>query len=130
MQKSPLGRLQKASKLVSYWLRHNPSDAGLTIDECGWASVTTLLAALRGRGYEITPAGLQALNAQADKVRWEIDLAADRIRATHGHSFPVLLDDKAKAPPTILYHGTALKSLESIAAQGLRPMRRQFVHLA
>src|SRR4030095_7640481 len=33
------------------------------------------------------------------------------------------------APPAVLFHGTATSALDAILASGLRPMRRQYVHL-
>lgn len=33
-------------------------------------------------------------------------------------------------PPAVLFHGTATASLPVILADGLRPMRRQYVHLS
>jgi len=121
---------EKTSKLISDWLRHKPEDAGLTIDDFGWTSIDELLKALHSRNITVTLPELLQLNNSFDKIRWEIDEAGNRIRATHGHSFPVLLEDKVEIPPETLYHGTALKNVPKIASQGLLPMRRQFVHLS
>ncbi len=121
---------KQTSKLVSYWLRHHPEDAGLAADDFGWVSGEQLLAALHSRNIRIDWNGLLQLARSFDKIRWEIDEAGRKIRATHGHSFPVLLEEKAKKPPGELYHGTALKNVLLIAEQGLLPMNRQFVHLS
>lgn len=121
---------KRISKQISYWLRHNPGDAGLTVDDFGWASIEQLLKALHSRNLEASLPDLLRLTNSFDKVRWEIDEAGGRIRATHGHSFPVLLEDKEKTPPATLYHGTAVKSIPVITEQGLMPMSRQFVHLS
>jgi putative RNA 2'-phosphotransferase len=121
---------KRTSKLISYWLRHHPEDAGLTIDDFGWTSTDQLINALHSRNFTVDLPELLRLTNSFDKVRWEIDEAGGRIRATHGHSFPVLLEDKVKMPPEILYHGTAVKNIPAITEQGLRPMSRQFVHLS
>lgn len=121
---------ERISKLISYWLRHSPSDAMLEIDEFGWASVEQLLEALKRQNFELTSNDLIELNKSFDKVRWEIDLETSKIRATHGHSFPVSLEDKQMNPPEILYHGTSINSVAKIAKIGLRRMERNFVHLA
>ena len=121
---------EKTSKLISYWLRHNPDDAGVTVDAFGWASIDELLKALHSRNISVSLPDLLRLNKSFDKVRWEIDETGNRIRATHGHSFPILSDEKERTPPETLYHGTALKNVLKIAEQGLLSMRRQFVHLS
>src|SRR5262245_19889735 len=36
----------RISKTLSYWLRHRPDEAGLTLDAQGWADVDAVLAAL------------------------------------------------------------------------------------
>lgn len=121
---------KRTSKLISYWLRHHPEDARLVIDDFGWASIDQLIKALHARNFTVDLPDLLRLTNSFDKVRWEIDEARGRIRATHGHSFPVLLEDKVKTPPEILYHGTAVKNIPAISEQGLAPMSRQFVHLS
>lgn len=121
---------EETSKLISYWLRHNPEEAGLIVDDFGWISIDQLLNALRSRGLSLDFQKLLQLKTSFDKVRWEIDESSYKIRATHGHSFPVLLHDKARHPPEILYHGTAVKNILKIAEKGLLPMTRQFVHLS
>jgi putative RNA 2'-phosphotransferase len=71
-----------------------------------------------------------AYNQQTDKVRWQIDPAQRRMRATHGHSFSVMQDREPSIPPPVLYHGTAAHTVEAILCEGIRPMQRQFVHLS
>ena len=121
---------ENTSKLISYWLRHNPSDANLTVDEFGWASLNDLLDALKLRGHELTYPDIHELNQSFDKVRWEFDETLDTIRATHGHSIPIVLEDMNTDPPAILFHGTSSKKLGDILNIGLLPMQRQFVHLS
>ena len=75
-----------------------------------------LLAASKKRGLPLDVVALQALNGETDKVRWEIDVPGNRVRATHGHSFPVALDDKVQAPPAVLYHGTNQAALPKMQA--------------
>jgi putative RNA 2'-phosphotransferase len=118
------------SKLISYWLRHNPHEANLKIDELGWAELNKVIEALKERGVFFEIEDLIALNNSFDKTRWEIITEHNKIRATHGHSISVILDDRAKTPPEILYHGTALTSVLKIMENGLLPMDRQFVHLS
>jgi putative RNA 2'-phosphotransferase len=37
---------------------------------------------------------------------------------------------EAVTPPDVLYHGTTPEALETIFQEGLKPMARQYVHLA
>lgn len=119
-----------ASKLISFWLRHQPQQAGLHLDAYGWADIQQLLHALADRDLHFTLQELVALNTATDKVRWEIDPGAGKIRATHGHSVPVAMNAAPACPPQVLYHGTAIQTIPQIREQGLLPMGRQFVHLS
>ena len=118
----------QTSKLISYWLRHNPEDANLHADEFGWVSTEGLLEALKLKGQEIALCDLHTLNLSFDKIRWEFSDDRSSIRATHGHSIPVILPGETVEPPPVLFHGTSLKTLESIINTGLQPMSRRFVH--
>ncbi|WP_222101821.1 RNA 2'-phosphotransferase [Jannaschia seosinensis] len=53
-----------------------------------------------------------------------------RVRAAQGHSLALDFGLTAAVPPDTLYHGTARHHLDAIFAEGLRPQRRQFVHLS
>lgn len=58
-------------------------------------------------------------------------MKAGSIRALYGHSLPQQRIHKpAKSPPEILYHGTTPKAAQQIAATGLDPVSRQYVHLS
>jgi putative RNA 2'-phosphotransferase len=65
-----------------------------------------------------------------DKQRYIISDDGKRIRANQGHSITVDLELESKVPPDMLYHGTAERFLNSILKDGLKPMRRQYVHLS
>lgn len=120
----------RLSKLLSYWLRHNPSDGALSMDNNGWISIDQLLQSLEKRGFSVDVSSLIAMNASFDKKRWEINQEKGLIRATHGHSVDVDIDLTTTSPPEVLYHGTALRFVESIAQQGLSKMNRTKVHLS
>ncbi len=53
-----------------------------------------------------------------------------RIRAAQGHSISVDLGLEPTIPPDRLFHGTATQTLDAIFAEGLKPGRRQKVHLS
>lgn len=118
------------SKAVSHALRHEPWLYELELDDEGWTPVGALVEALsrdsRWRG--LTRAQLETMVERAPKQRYEID--GDRIRALYGHSVPGRIVKSPGTPPAELFHGTAAASLPVILADGLRPMRRQYVHLS
>ncbi len=118
------------SKLISYWLRHNPKDADIVLDVYGWANIDDILEALRTRDIQLSKTDLIELSQRFAKVRWKIDLESNKIKSTHGHSIQVLQEIAPKTPPKILYHGTGIKNMDSIAKDGLKSMQRQYVHLA
>ena len=57
------------SKLISYWLRHNPGAANLEVDDFGWTDVESLLAALKVKGIFLSVEELKLSNNHFDKVR-------------------------------------------------------------
>jgi putative RNA 2'-phosphotransferase len=65
-----------------------------------------------------------------DKQRFIISDDGKKIRANQGHSIQIDLELENKIPPDILYHGTASRFIDSIMKDGLKSMRRQYVHLS
>ncbi len=120
-------RLIKASKFLSLVLRHQPEAIGLSLDHAGWASIDQLVAKSDGRlSIDVI---LEAV-AQNDKKRFAISDDGRFIRANQGHSVNVDLGFEPVEPPTVLFHGTADRFLESILEQGLTAQSRQHVHLS
>lgn len=119
---------KQISKLLSYWLRHKPEDAGLQLDDAGWTQVDALRDALADRGVD--PAKLEAVVSENDKRRFEFSPDGTHIRARQGHSVSVRLDWPVTSPPDYLYHGTVERFLSSILSEGLKPMARHHVHLS
>ncbi len=119
----------RASKFLSLILRHDPSRAGLILDENGWVDVDTLLEGCRQAGRPLTRVQLDRVVTENDKQRFSFSDDGLRIRANQGHSVEIDLALSPLRPPDVLYHGTATRFLESIRATGLRPGSRQHVHL-
>jgi putative RNA 2'-phosphotransferase len=115
----------RASKRLSYVLRHRPDSVGLVLDDAGWAEVDALLAALGMPRDE-----LERVVATNDKRRFAFDATGTRIRASQGHSVPVHLGYPPRRPPETLFHGTPERNVAAILAEGLRPGRRHAVHLS
>lgn len=120
--------LTRASKALSYVLRHQPSSIGVELDGAGWVGIADLLAAFARRGRPIPRDLLDRVVEGTDKRRFEVE--GERIRAAQGHSVPVHLGLAPVTPPDRLYHGTSARFLESIRAEGLRRGRRHDVHLS
>jgi putative RNA 2'-phosphotransferase len=115
------------SKTLSYWLRHAPEAAGLSLDGNGWTDVDGVLAAL---GADCDFDRLVQVVELSDKQRFELSPDVARIRARQGHSVEVDLALEPVAPPAVLYHGTVDRFLEAILAEGLKPQARHHVHLS
>lgn len=125
-------RLVHLSKFLSKILRHDPSVVGISLDANGWVDCGVLLKACADHGKNFSLAELKDIVEDNDKKRFELQ-AYDhgyRIRAQQGHSVAVDLELKPQAPPSILYHGTASRLLETIRCEGLKKMNRNHVHLS
>ena len=120
----------RLSKFLSRVLRHDPASIGLTLDAQGWADVDALLSGAKRAGVPLTPELLQRVVAENDKQRFSLSADGRRIRANQGHSIPVDLGLAPRRPPAHLYHGTADRFVDSIRRDGLRPQRRNHVHLS
>lgn len=125
----PIDRKQ-LSKTLSHVLRHAPWLYELELDDEGWVPVDEVLAALRVRSQwaDLTEDDLAEMIEQSDKRRFE--MRGGRIRALYGHSVPGKLKKTPAVPPDVLFHGTSPRVVEKITSTGLKPMRRQFVHLS
>jgi putative RNA 2'-phosphotransferase len=120
----------RASKFLSYVLRHRPEAIGLELDAQGWADVDELVAKAQADGVRLTRELVERTVETNGKQRFVLDADRRRIRANQGHSIPVDLGLEPVPPPDVLYHGTARRSLASIREQGLVPRNRQHVHLS
>ena len=123
-------QLVRISKFLSLVLRHEPEAIGLSLDEAGWAGVEELIAAANHAGTQLSRDMLCQVVEQCEKKRFTFSQDALRIRANYGHSIPIVLGLEPTAPPTLLYHGTAARFLESIKTDGLLPRGRNYVHLS
>ncbi|MET9398234.1 RNA 2'-phosphotransferase [Kitasatospora sp. NPDC002965] len=123
-------RTVRTSKMLSRILRHEPERVGVTLDGAGWVRVDVLLAALAARGTRLTRVELDHVVATNNKRRFAYSEDGLSIRASQGHTVAVDLGLAAAAPPAVLFHGTAARSLDAIFREGLRPMARQDVHLS
>ncbi|QDA31970.1 RNA 2'-phosphotransferase [Thermococcus indicus] len=117
----------KVSRLMAYILRHSPEEFGLKPDVEGFVPLDELIGALRTVYPGVTEELVREIVENDPKGRYEI--RGDKIRARYGHSFEVSLNHEEDRESKILYHGTPRRNLKRIMREGLKPMRRQFVHL-
>jgi putative RNA 2'-phosphotransferase len=125
----PSQRLSRLSRLVALVLRHRPEEVGVSLDAGGFTDLESLAAGLATQpGWEsISGKDLIAL-AQADSRRYE--LQDGRIRARYGHTISIERPGEPAYPPEWLYVGVDPSTLTSVAAEGLRPVGRQYLHLS
>jgi putative RNA 2'-phosphotransferase len=102
----------------------------LVLDEAGWVAVESVLHGFAEIGTPITRDELQAVVSTSDKQRFAFSEDGLRIRASQGHSVDIDLGYAPADPPTLLFHGTVKKFLDSIRSQGLVRGERHHVHLS
>lgn len=117
-------------RFLSLVLRHQPEAAFIALDRHGWADVDALLAGCARAGKPMTRQDLERIVRENSKQRYRFNDDKTRIRANQGHSVPVELELREAAPPPVLYHGTALRFLDSIRKNGITRQSRQQVHLS
>jgi len=115
------------SKFMSLVLRHAPQEAGLSLDENGWADFDALCAVIQSK-FGASVADVARIVEENPKKRFATD--GNRIRALQGHSLDIDLGLPPSVPPDMLYHGTKEEFLPSILREGLTSQSRQHVHLS
>ncbi|MBO5854481.1 MAG: RNA 2'-phosphotransferase [Bacteroidales bacterium] len=108
------------SKRLAYLLRHS-----CLPDHNGWVSISVLI-----QEYNFVIQDLERIVFEDIKARFEFSDDGLSVRALYGHSIDVDLELVPSSPPAILYHGTAVKYIERITKEGLKPRKRNFVHLS
>ena len=78
----------------------------------------------------LTPELIKQTVIENDKKRFSLTDDGHYIRASQGHSIKVDLKLTPRKPPTMLYHGTATRFLDTIMKEGLKPKQRNHVHLS
>jgi len=117
---SDIGHLTYHSKRLSYLLRHSKLP-----NHKGWIKVGVVQNELG-----VLLLDIQKIVYEDTKGRFEFSEDKSSVRALYGHSIDVNLGLEPTTPPPVLYHGTAEKYIDSIMKEGLRPRKRNFVHLS
>lgn len=118
------------SKTISYALRHAPASFGLSLDPSGAVPLQALVASLRTHGNlgAVTEEDVRRVVDTSDKRRFAIE--GDTIRAHYGHSTGKPISKAPLIPAGPLFHATTPSAIAAIRQDGLRPMKRQYVHLS
>ncbi len=121
----------KLSKFLSLILRHKPEIINIELDDKGYVEINELVSKIKCKikhYYWLTPMHIRAVVDTCPKGRFEIK--GNKIRAVYGHSIKVKLNLPVDNEVKILYHGTTLEKLGRILSEGIRPMKRMYVHLS
>lgn len=126
-----MARQKNVSVYISYLLRHDPADAGLTMDSYGWVAVEELIEGVRRKGHSMDRSLLEELVARDSKGRYRFSQDGTRIKACQGHSLDFVEPElELLEPPEYLYHGTTQEALEKILSSGgISKMGRHAVHM-
>jgi len=111
---------------MSLVLRHQPQKIDLKLDEQGWANTADLIDKIEGLDLTILK---QVVETNAKK-RFAFNADETKIRASQGHSIKIDLGYEPVTPPEFLFHGTAIRNIESIKKTGLAKRNRHHVHLS
>lgn len=117
---SDIGHLTYHSKRLAYLLRHSKLP-----NHKGWIKVDVVQNELG-----VSLLDIQKIVYEDTKGRFEFSEDKSSVRAFYGHSIDVNLGLEPTTPPPVLYHGTAEKYIDSLMKEGLRPRKRNFVHLS
>ncbi len=115
----------EVSKYISYLLRHNPEN--LDMDDYGFVDIDELHRKLKRR-YSVSRQFIFEIAEKSERKRFEI--VENRIRALYGHTLSIKQNLAEDKKVEVLYHGTTSDSARKILNEGLKPMKRTFVHLS
>ncbi len=116
----------RVSRFVSFVLRHD--SLGLVMDGEGFVDLDELVSKVRESFPCVDSVFLRRLVEESERKRFEI--VGNRIRALYGHSVPVYLRLEEDKAVEWLYHGTTAEAAKEILEEGLKPMKRLWVHLS
>lgn len=126
LQEHATVKTNKTGKFLAWALRHGLDDLGMRYDEQGRVDMDALCGTKEFVSRNISKTDIKNVAACDSKLRFIIE--GNTVRASQGHSVEV--NHAQCVPPKVLYHGTALKNVSSIEANGIRSMSRVFVHLS
>lgn len=122
---------REISKIMCYILRHNPSSVNM--DDFGYVDIDELADSISNNYNKYTTkAEILEIANEDEKKRYKI--FENKIKCNQGHSFKVIdayEELNINTCPYTLYHGTTSKAFNShIFEEGLKKMKRNYVHLS
>ena len=119
--------LNRIGKFLSLVLRHKPKEANLTLDPNGWTDTKSLL-----KNVNIDLTELDWIVSNDNKERFSYNDNKTKIRANQGHSISEidLNLDEIQDIPEYLYHGTSTSVLSILIQEGIKKMKRNYIHLS
>ncbi|MCL4341396.1 MAG: RNA 2'-phosphotransferase [Candidatus Thermoplasmatota archaeon] len=127
------GEIESAGRILAGMLRHFPENYGVHLNDHGWLKIYTIVPVIRAQKksmWWLTPFHIEALVLTDPKGRYQINDHGE-IRATYGHTIPVLMDDLPHDNiPELLYYQTTDEELEFIRETGISPSDKSWVHLS
>lgn len=121
--------LIRLSRTMTYALRHNPDEFGITLDEDGYTDLIALYNGLKTKDYLSHLKLYHIVYVVEEDLKKRFDALDGMIRARYGHTVPCRILKKPTAPHIFLYHTTNALNKDNIKFDGLLPMQRQYVHL-
>lgn len=126
-----MSKNESLSKYLCKVLRHQPDLIHIEVDEEGNVDVEELIEKVNTYSkFTLDRETLETIVKEDQKGRYAFNASHTLIRCVQGHSIPIVGTLKVATPPDLLYHGTATRFLDSIMKEGLKPMRRNYVHLS
>ena len=120
----------KLSKYMSYLLRHHPEKVGLSLDKEGFVALDDLVKAISSNPQWSWVKLHHIIEIVKKDEKGRFQVIGNKIRATYGHSIELTPCYKKMKPPEILYHGTSRYAIPKIKQEGLKPLKRRYVHLS
>jgi len=123
---------ERLSRFLALVLRHRAPQFDLEMDDEGFVYIDDLLDLIdeRQRSLDWVEAEHIEELARRGGGRHRFEVKGDQVRATYGHSFHRPIRYPAVEPPENLYIGVGKSKMGELRRDGLRPDRRQYVHLS
>lgn len=113
----------RLSRRMATALRHTPPEK-FSMNPAGWTSLIDL-----SNHLQVSVERVLQVATHPEEPRFEVK--GGQIRANYGHSRPIDYGDREEVElPETVFHGTPWATLSLIAANGIKPMGRNLVHLA